>query len=440
MTFLKTIRIIAMFVAPVATNLVASGAEPFSPKTAASFRQTGDSDATAEDTLETNPYLILMRKAAAHAREHGAPVPVLSPIDRSVIPDGYRPFHTCITPPSKPANGEKLELVPVKELQAQGIRIVPWTTNDPEMMRVFIQRGVDGLITDRPDLLQQVLAEERTKADAATLQRLSTFDVDAHRGGCGLRPENTLPSFESGLDELITTIETDTGVSTDHISTIWHDQYYSPEACRRVDGKPYTFADRIYLSDISSREAQKILICDKLPFGEPQSNDLALSPVSVAFARQEHLDSPYVPTNLDQLFRFVRFYSRFYRSGPGKLHPEAAKRAANADKVRFNIEIKNYPENTEPMRLRLGAILGVYIAPEMLKNHSAETKLFVKTLTNTIKRYGMAKRSEIQSINYYALQMVEEMHSGIPTYYLSTDAYLFRTTFVPEQLRLAPKK
>jgi glycerophosphoryl diester phosphodiesterase len=293
----------------------------------------------------TNSYIELMQKVAAHTNQYGAPMPVLSPIDRSVIEEGYRPFHTCITPMGKPANGEKLELVPVKDLQAQGIRVVPWTTNDPDMMRAFIRLGVDGLITDRPDLLQQVLTEERTRAtDEVVKQRLASFDVQAHRGGCGLRPENTLPSFESGLDQLIDNIETDTGVSTDHVSTIWHDQFYSPEACRRVDGKPYDLANRVYLSDISSVEAQKTFICDKLPFGEPQTNDLSLSSVSVAFAKQGKMPNVYAPTNLDQLFRFVNFYVDYYRKGVGKSHPDAARRAAHAERVRFNIEIKNFPD------------------------------------------------------------------------------------------------
>jgi glycerophosphoryl diester phosphodiesterase len=36
-----------------------------------------------------------------------------------------------------------------------GLMVVPWTVNDPEVMRRMIGLGVDGLITDRPDLLLQ---------------------------------------------------------------------------------------------------------------------------------------------------------------------------------------------------------------------------------------------------------------------------------------------
>src|SRR5271163_3417889 len=170
---------IARFVAALALPLLASTALP---------AQQPASTASAD-----NPWLVLMTQGAAHAREHRAATPVLSPYDNTVLPDS--------TP-----------RVPIDQLQALGIRVVPWTTDEPEKMRAVIRTGVDGLITDRPDLLQQVLAEER--AAHPNDARLQHFVVSAHRGGRGLRPENTLPSFESGLDLLSTELETDTAVST----------------------------------------------------------------------------------------------------------------------------------------------------------------------------------------------------------------------------------
>ncbi len=45
------------------------------------------------------------------------------------------------------------------EAHALGLRVVPWTVNRPEDMRRLIGWGVDGLITDRPDLARVVLAD-----------------------------------------------------------------------------------------------------------------------------------------------------------------------------------------------------------------------------------------------------------------------------------------
>jgi len=38
------------------------------------------------------------------------------------------------------------------------LRVVVWTVNDPEDMRRLLAAGVDGIITDYPDRLRQVMA------------------------------------------------------------------------------------------------------------------------------------------------------------------------------------------------------------------------------------------------------------------------------------------
>jgi glycerophosphoryl diester phosphodiesterase len=45
------------------------------------------------------------------------------------------------------------------EAHALGLLVVPWTVNRPEDMRRLIAWGVDGLISDRPDLARDALAE-----------------------------------------------------------------------------------------------------------------------------------------------------------------------------------------------------------------------------------------------------------------------------------------
>ena len=43
----------------------------------------------------------------------------------------------------------------VKEAQSLGLKVVVWTVNDPADMRRMIEWGVDGIISDRPDLLRK---------------------------------------------------------------------------------------------------------------------------------------------------------------------------------------------------------------------------------------------------------------------------------------------
>ncbi len=359
-----------------------------------------------------NPFVTLMAKAAAHAKAHGAKVPLLSPND-----------HTVVQMPGSPAG---MPLVPVAQMQAMGIRVVPWTTNDPEQIRAIIRTGVDGLISDRPDLLQQVLKEERAANPGN--EKLKHFVVSAHRGGRGLRPENTLPSFESGLDQLATELETDTGVATDGISTIWHDQFYNPQSCRKADGSAYTMENRIYLSDISSTDAAKTLVCDKLHFGDSQKNDVSLSPVTVAFAKKDGMASIYAPTNVPQLFRFVNFYVAYYTTGAGKNDPHATERAANARTVHFNIETKITPEVTTSSQGRP--------VPKGFENHTKPPQAFVDALAGVITKSHMEGRAAIQSFDFRTLQLIEEQYPKIQTFYLTENPKSLATDFVPAALRV----
>lgn len=48
----------------------------------------------------------------------------------------------------------------VRAAHRRGMAVVPWTVNDVATMEALIDVGVDGLITDRPDVLRTVLAED----------------------------------------------------------------------------------------------------------------------------------------------------------------------------------------------------------------------------------------------------------------------------------------
>jgi glycerophosphoryl diester phosphodiesterase len=45
----------------------------------------------------------------------------------------------------------------IREAHAKNIHVEPWTVDDPELMKQYIEWGVDGIITDRPDLMVEVL-------------------------------------------------------------------------------------------------------------------------------------------------------------------------------------------------------------------------------------------------------------------------------------------
>ena len=50
-----------------------------------------------------------------------------------------------------------LDAAALAQARAAGLAVVPWTVNDPARMDALIALGVDGLITDRPDLARAVM-------------------------------------------------------------------------------------------------------------------------------------------------------------------------------------------------------------------------------------------------------------------------------------------
>lgn len=59
-------------------------------------------------------------------------------------PTTYSPYYQLVTP--------KL----VRKCKERGVKLVPWTVNDVETMRSLIHLGVDGMITDYPNLISKV--------------------------------------------------------------------------------------------------------------------------------------------------------------------------------------------------------------------------------------------------------------------------------------------
>ena len=153
--------------------------------------------------------------------------------------------------------GVSSDVINVKSLRKAGYLVIPWTINDKEDMRQIIALGVDGIITDRPDLLLEVLVEEGIDP--------ASFDLQGHRGCRGLRPENTLPAFEHAMELDVTTLELDTGITSDGVVVVSHNRVVSSKICRRTDGTPYEPVDEVLIKNLTLAEIQSQFICDKNP-------------------------------------------------------------------------------------------------------------------------------------------------------------------------------
>lgn len=196
----------------------------------------------------------------------------------------------------------------------------------------------------------------------------AAFDLQAHRGGRALWPENTMPAFDNAMSLGVTTLELDTGVSRDGHLIISHDRHQDPAITRDATGKwvepPTPTWHSLDLADIQRLDVGRI---------RPES------PYAKRFSRQQPMDGTRIPT-LAALFDRVK--------------------ARGADEIRFNIETKIDP-----------TAAGDTVDPER----------FATLLVGQVREAGLASRVTIQSFDWRTLQVVQRIAPEIATAYLTID-------------------
>jgi len=367
----------------------------------------------------------VMNAIRHHARLHGNDkAPVFSPW--YVMLDDGDPttgVPNRIAPPAgsglSPASSD---IFNVASLHAAGFPVVAWTVDDTPSINAVLKLKVDGIISDRPDLLLEAVRNfdannDGVAGDYMTADGLidpAKFDAQGHRGGRDLRPENTLPAFEVALDNLMTTIETDCGITSDGIAVISHDPYIAAQKTRRADGAPYTDAGEVLIKTLTAAEIQSTYIADKTFRGPTQKNDPALSPVALAFfgltAGSVDAATVYRMPKLSEVFAFAEFYKNYYSpGGAGAAHPEAAKRAKNAARVRFNVETKLNPRTDKDEHGQ------VYAA------RTFAPQAFIKAMLPLVVSNHLEDRVDIQSFDFRSLLLVHEQYPRVRTVCLFGD-------------------
>jgi glycerophosphoryl diester phosphodiesterase len=196
------------------------------------------------------------------------------------------------------------------------------------------------------------------------------FDLEAHRGGRGLAPENTLAAFSNAIDLGVDTLELDIGLTADGVVVISHDTSLNPDHTRDASG-----------AWLAPKSGPRI---HSLTLAQLQTYDVGrLNPASnygKQFALQQPRDGERIPT-LAALFRMVR------------------ARGAEAATVRFNIETKVDPTKPEETA-----------APEPM----------VRALLAEIDQAQMGSRVTIQSFDWRTLALVGRLAPQLPRAYLST--------------------
>ena len=192
------------------------------------------------------------------------------------------------------------------------------------------------------------------------------FDLQAHRGGRGLHPENTLTAFESAVRLGVTTLELDVAITADGVPVVSHDSALNPFLTRDARGK--------WLSSPGP-------LIHLLTLAQLQTFDVGRLQPGSAYARefmqQQAADGERVPT-------LAAVFERVKTLGSGHLN--------------FNIETKLNPNAP-----------GDTLAPEP----------FVRAVLAVIRQAGMTERVMLQSFDWRTLEVIHRLEPDMRTAYLT---------------------
>src|SRR4051794_16554671 len=129
----------------------------------------------------------------------------------------------------------------------------------------------------------------------------SSFELQGHRGARGLRPENTLPSFEAAFDVGVTTVETDLHLTRDGVVVLCHDPVLTLPA--RASPAESVAVSSLTLEELRRYRADHSPDLLRFPLQDPE-----VPPLARIFC-QENRFHPYAVPTLADLFRFAEAYA-----------------------------------------------------------------------------------------------------------------------------------
>ena len=193
---------------------------------------------------------------------------------------------------------------------------------------------------------------------AASAVAAAAFDLQAHRGGRGLAPENTLGAFRQAAALGVTSIETDLAITKDDVVVLSHEPRLNPDLVRGPDGN--------WIAGVGPT-IRSLTLAELKRYDIGRINPA--SPYSRMFPRQIAIDGERFPV-----------LSEVYAAIPAPM--------------RFNIEIK-----TDPTR----------------PNETANPGYFTRLVVDAVKDSKAVERTMIQSFDWRTLREVRKMAPEIPT-------------------------
>lgn len=188
------------------------------------------------------------------------------------------------------------------------------------------------------------------------------LDVEGHRGGMALMPENTISSMLNGVKLGVRTLELDMVISADGKVVVSHDPYMSARIMRKPDG-----------SDVDVSE-EKSLAMYKMPYDSIRKYDAGSKP-NPQFPNKPKFKTykPLLADLIDSVETYVK---------KNKLKP-----------VYYNIETKSTPAGD-----------GIY---------NPKPDVFVETVMAVINQKKIVQRVIVQSFDVRTLQVLHKSYPKI---------------------------
>jgi glycerophosphoryl diester phosphodiesterase len=191
---------------------------------------------------------------------------------------------------------------------------------------------------------------------------VTSFDLQGHRGARGLRPENTLASFELALELGVTTLELDCAVTADGVVVVSHDPVLNPDLTRDEQGR-FLDSPGPPIATLTWVQLQRYDVGRLRP----------RTSYAARFPDQQPVDGERIPRLADVF---------------------ALARSRGDVEVRFNVETKVSPDRPD-----------LTAAPEA----------FAKAVVDAVRDAGMESRTTIQSFDWRALSVVRRIAPEIAT-------------------------
>lgn len=195
---------------------------------------------------------------------------------------------------------------------------------------------------------------------------VAVFDTQAHRGGRGLMPENTIPAMLDAIDRGVYTLELDLQVSKDKQVIVSHDPYFNEKITTTPDGK--------YLTKKESRKA----LLYEMTYPQIERYDVGVK-TNPDFPLKKNIEA-----QIPLLSELIKETERYAKDKNRVMH--------------YNIEIKTTKEG------------------DGIQHPTVDE--FVDLALDVIKAENISERTMIQSFDPRVLQLLYQKYPAMTTSYL----------------------